>query len=63
MIEGTPPPRGYLVKTNLEKLIEDIRIAPKSSDWFKNIVQTLAQKFGLNVIISNSELDEKPPVI
>lgn len=54
---------GHRVETNLEELIEDVRIAPESPDWFKNIVQTLMKKFDLNKIVSNSELDERPPVI
>ena len=57
------PIMGHRVETNLGELIEDIRIAPESPDWFKNIVQTLTKKFDLNKIISNSELDERPPVI
>ena len=63
MIKGTPFSMGHLVETNLEELVEGVRIAPTSSDWFKKIVKTLTQKFDLDVIITNSELDEKPPVI
>lgn len=62
-LEGDKNPRvGHRVETNLNKLIEEIRIAPTAPDWFKNIVQTIIEKFDLDKPITNSELDERPPV-
>lgn len=52
---------GHRVEVELSKLIEEIRIAPTAPDWFKNIVLTLMQKFGLDKPVINSELDENPP--
>lgn len=52
---------GQRVKLDLNELIGEVRIAPTAPNWFKNIVQTLMEKFDLNKPVANSELDEKPP--
>lgn len=52
---------GQRVFCDLSSLIEKIYLAPTAPDWFKNIVLTMMQKFGLDKPVINSELDEKPP--
>jgi hypothetical protein len=51
---------SVLANINLKELIEKICISPFSPDWYKDNVQVIVEKFGLEVPVWQSELDKKP---
>lgn len=40
-------PKGYLVRCDLNKMIEDIFIHPESAPWFEEITKSLLEKYGI----------------
>ncbi len=48
--------RGKYVGTDLDILVEKIFVAPKSEPYFKEAVESLTKKFGLQKEIVKSEL-------
>lgn len=48
---------GLYIKANLESLIEAIIVAPKAKQWFLDLVQLLARKYGLPCPIYKSNLN------
>jgi hypothetical protein len=53
-------PQGIFVPVDLDSLFTDIRVAPTSSPWFKELVQSLVEKFGLKLKVGQSSLDDEP---
>jgi len=53
-------PIGIFVPVELNSLIVDIRVAPTSPQWFKELVQSLVDKFNMNLEVNQSSLDEEP---
>ena len=53
-------PKGVFVPVDLGSLILDIRVAPTSSEWFKELVQSMVDKFGLKIEVHQSSLAEEP---
>jgi len=51
---------SVLVDVNLEELIENIYISPSSPDWHRNNIQVVVEKFGLEMPVLSSKLDEQP---
>ena len=51
---------SVLADVNLKELIENIYISPFSSDWYRDNVQVIDEKFGLKLPVLQSELDKKP---
>jgi hypothetical protein len=51
---------GINVKVVLEKLINNVYVAPQSDPWFKEIIESINGKYGLDVKVVNSRLDDKP---
>jgi len=51
---------SVLSNVNLKELIENIYISPFSPAWYRESVQTIVKKFGLDVPVLQSELDKKP---
>lgn len=51
---------GKIVRCNLEVLIEEVLVSPKAPGWFVHLVNDVNEKFGLNVKVSPSELNEIP---
>lgn len=52
---------GILVSVNLEELIEEIYVAPKSPEWFKSLVQNVTIDYGINKVIKTSSINDPPP--
>lgn len=52
--------KGIHVKVNLDTLIESINVAPHASDWFKQLVTSIKEKYHLNKPIESSSLEERP---
>lgn len=53
-------PKGLLIPVDLDILIEQIYIAPKSPVWIKELLTSISQKYGLNKEIMPSILDQSP---
>jgi hypothetical protein len=51
---------GKHIRIDLQNLIEKVYVAPTSQDWFYQLVQRITEKYGLNVEINKSKLDDKP---
>ncbi len=54
------PPPGVWQKLSLEDLIEEIRVAPTSQQWFKDLVQQTLKRYSLDKPVKQSSLDEAP---
>ena len=44
------------VPANLKTLIEKVYVHPKASDWFKDAIESLVERFGLNKKVERSDL-------
>lgn len=59
---GPVPVEGLDVTVDLRTLIEGVRLAPGSADWFEKVVRAELDTWGLaSVPLARSELDRKPP--
>lgn len=47
---------GMNIDIDLNKLIKNIHISPKSEDWFTNLVRSVTQKYSVKAPVSKSEL-------
>ena len=47
---------GFYLKTDLNELIDEVVIGPYSPEWFLKLVQDIANKYGLNKLITKSQL-------
>jgi len=54
------PPNGVWKEIDLNKLIENIYVAPTSSTWFKELVTKVSEKYGINKNVIRSSLDNEP---
>ncbi len=54
------PETGRLVQVDLNTLISKVYVAPTSPDWYFNLVKNISLKYGLNVPIVRSLLDNAP---
>lgn len=52
------PPPGIQIPIDCVKLIEHIYISPALGDWFRETVEQVVQKMGLNVSVTKSSLGE-----
>jgi hypothetical protein len=57
---NNPLGEGIYIKVDLEKLIQNIYVAPTSPQWFVNLVKSVSKKYGLKKPILQSQLDKKP---
>lgn len=51
---------GIFVSVDIDKLIENVYIAPTAPDWFVDIVKAVSQRFGYSFEIVRSSLDDDP---
>ncbi|HUS76489.1 MAG TPA: hypothetical protein VMY43_10835 [Methanothrix sp.] len=49
-----------IIPMNLNTLIEKIYVPPTADDWFKEVIESLLEKFGLNINVERSELNKNP---
>lgn len=54
------PTGGRSLTVDLVQLIQTIRVAPEASEWFYEIVQSVVNKYGLNIEVQRSQLDARP---
>lgn len=53
-------PVGMLVSVDIETLVQDLFVAPESGDWFRNVVQSTIERFGLAREVKRSSIDLGP---
>lgn len=59
-LEDGVPMRGIHIPSNMDILIEKIFVHPESSGLFADVVKDVAVKYGLQVCVSNSSLNDDP---
>ena len=55
-----PQQEGRYHEVNLELLIRKVIVAPKSPDWFLDLVQAVLDRYGLTAPVNRSPLAEPP---
>lgn len=58
--ERRPSDGGLAVPVDLDKLIEDIAVAPLAPRWFVELVTRVVRRHGLQVVPKQSDLDATP---
>ena len=53
------PPEYRLLSVNLNDLIESVYVSPMAEPWFKEVVEDILNKYGLNKKVFHSSLDDK----
>lgn len=51
---------GVQVKVDIEELIEKIYVAPNAPKWFADLVKTAIKRYGYNIEVIHSELNNAP---
>ena len=51
---------GLYLSSYVKTLIESVYVSPSSSSWFKQLVESITVKYGLDVNVVNSRIDETP---
>lgn len=51
---------GIPIKVDMEKLIENIYLAPNTPDWFSALVQEIVKRYDYTFNVVSSKLDERP---
>jgi hypothetical protein len=51
---------GKKLPVNLNELIENVYVAPTSPTWFLDLVNSVLKKYGLDIKVFRSSLDEDP---
>jgi hypothetical protein len=51
---------GRAVQVELVELIEKIYIAPTAASWFRDVVKSITAKYGIDLPVVQSALDQKP---
>ncbi len=54
---------GINIPVDMDKLIENIFIAPSAQSWFRDLVKSIVPRYGLKKPITDSKLDERPQLI
>jgi hypothetical protein len=51
---------GAYAKVDLEILVEQLHVSPSAPEWFRELVQTVSTKYGLDRQVRPSSLDDAP---
>jgi hypothetical protein len=52
--------KGKAIHCNLETLIEEVYLSPKAPEWFVTLLNDVNKKYGLNVKVHQSRLNDEP---
>jgi hypothetical protein len=55
-----PVPSGISLDVDIDLLIEDVFVAPRTEDWVRDAIQSILENFGLNRIVQDSSLSGSP---
>jgi hypothetical protein len=53
-------PTGWPVPVDLRPLVRAIHVSPLSPAWFLDVIQSLVERYGLDVEVERSDLDRDP---
>lgn len=53
------PPEFMSLPVNLDELIESVYVSPLAESWFKDVVEDVLRKYGLDKKVYHSTLDDK----
>ncbi|MFL6510680.1 MAG: DUF2971 domain-containing protein [Nitrososphaera sp.] len=48
--------KGKYVRADLQSLVEKVYVAPYAESWFEEVVQSLLSKYGLDAVVTKSDL-------
>ena len=51
---------GIKIPVDVDKIIEEIRMRPRTQEWITKVVEKLVKKYDLRLKVLPSQLDEKP---
>jgi hypothetical protein len=51
---------GLAVECDLSQLIEEVRVAPSAPSWFRDLVEAVAERHDLSVLVRQSDRDASP---
>lgn len=51
---------GRNVNVDIDKLIQSVRIAPSAPEWFSELVESVVERYDVDIDIEKSDLDEDP---
>jgi len=51
---------GKMVNVPLDKLLDQVYVAPTADEWFFHVVKGVTEKYGCNIGVTKSKLDDKP---
>ena len=54
------PELGKLVPVDVERLVNEVRVAPTAPDWFFELVKKATNRCGLDALVHRSSLDQPP---
>jgi hypothetical protein len=57
---AVPTNAGVWQSVDLNKLIETVRVAPKSPGWFRDLITAINKRYGLLAPVKQSDLDQDP---
>lgn len=57
---GPPPAHGIAVPVNIDMLVEQVFVAPKTEPWVVQVIQSLLGHYGLHREVQPSALSEDP---
>ena len=52
---------GRLVKVDLPRLVQQVYVSPISQGWFRDVVESVTRKYGLDCPVIQSDLYRDPP--
>ena len=55
-----PCDTGVLQNVDLESLVKEVVVSPQSSDWFLELVESTVVRYGFNIPVHRSSLDDDP---
>ena len=53
-------PNGHLIDVEIGALIEEVRVSPRSGDWFLELVRSVSGKYGLTAEVTRSDILSSP---
>ena len=61
LVKINPNPKGIMytgenIKINLDKLIHEVRVSPKSEEWFQSLINDLLEKYNVKLKCQKSDL-------
>ena len=60
VLSGPPNQTGELVPVALESLLKEVIVAPTASEWFRDLVKAITIRYGIEVMVNQSVLDDAP---